>query len=380
MTPSDDLSPVTVEHVELVRVRLPLARPFRTSFGTQTERDALLVHVVATESDGWGECAAPTAPVYSDEFVEGAALVLRDHLIPASLVDRRVTADRAERAIAHLHGHRMARTALLAAVVDAQLVASETSLAAHLGATRDRVPAGVSVGIPEGGTRQLVEHVAGYLEDGYVRIKAKIEPGVDVEPMRALRDTFGPGLSLQVDANGAYDADEPDHLAVLQQLDQLGLMMIEQPYGPDRIRDHARLAATLDTPVCLDESIVDTVGARDAIEAGACGIVNVKVGRVGGLREAVAIRDVCASLGVPVWCGGMLETGVGRAVNVALAALDGFDLPGDVSASDRYFAQDLTEPFELVDGYVTVPRVPGIGRRPLDDMLAGADRQTVVLP
>lgn len=376
--PTNGLAPVSIEHVELVRVRLPLARPFRTSFGTQTERDALLVHVTAAESDGWGECAAPAAPVYSDEFVDGAALVLRDHLVPAGLAERRATAGGVASAIAHLHGHRMARTALLAAITDAQLVAAGTSLADHLGATRDRVPAGVSVGIPEGGAAQLVDHVAGYLDQGYVRIKAKVEPGFDVGAMQSLRDAFGSGLALQVDANGAYDPDDRIHRAALDGLDELGLTMIEQPYGADRIRDHARLAAGLDTPLCLDESIVDAVRARDAIEAGACRIVNVKVGRVGGLAEAVAVRDVCASLGVPVWCGGMLETGVGRAVNVALAALDNFDLPGDVSASDRYFARDLTEPFVLDDGHVAVPRQPGIGRRPLDDMLDGARRDTVV--
>jgi o-succinylbenzoate synthase len=367
-------APIAVDAVDLVRVVLPLVRPFRTSFGTQTERDVLLVRVRTADGDGWGECVTPAAPVYSEEFTDGAALVLRDHLVPRVLAPgRELTADAVHERLLAVHGHRMARAALEMAVLDAQLRAAGTSLARHLGATVRRVPAGVSVGIPAGGVPELVEQVAGYLDDGYLRIKAKVEPGFDVVPVAALRERFGPDLALQIDANGGYDPDEPAHLAALDALDELGLRMLEQPFAAGRVRDHARHAARWRTPVCLDESITDPVAARDAVETGAAAVVNIKLGRVGGLRPAVAIRDVCAPRGIPVWCGGMLETGVGRAANVALAALPGFLEPGDTSASDRYWREDLTEPFVLEGGHLVVPGTPGIGRAPLPERLRDAE-------
>ena len=376
---SSTLPPVAVTAIDLVRVVLPLLRPFTTSFGRQTERTVLLVRVRGgaaddTEVVGWGECVTPAAPVYSEEFTDGAALVLRDHLVPTLLRrGREVGADEVGTRLRHLHGHRMARAALEVAVLDAQLRAVDRSLAEHLGAVRDRVPAGVSVGIPDGGTAALLEQVAGYLAEGYLRIKVKVEPGFDVAPVTALRESFGPECALQVDANAAYDAHDPGHLAALDALDELGLQMLEQPFGPARLRDHARHAARWRTPVCLDESIHDAADATDAIALGACRIVNVKLGRVGGLAEAVAIRDRCRAAGVPVWCGGMLETGIGRAANVALAAIEGFDLPADTSASDRYWSQDLTEPFHLRDGHLEVPTGPGIGREPRPEALRDAE-------
>ena len=373
------LEPVEVTAVDLVRVSMPLVRPFTTSFGRQTERAVLLVRVRCaghdgTEVVGWGECVTPAAPVYSEEFTDGAALVLRDHLVPTLLQGSREvgTEDIGDR-LGHLHGHRMARAALELALLDAQLRAADRPLADHLGAVRDRVPAGVSVGIPDDGIAGLVEQVAGYLDEGYLRIKVKVEPGFDVAPVTVLRETFGTGCALQVDANAAYDADDPDHLAALDALDELGLEMLEQPFGAARLRDHARHAARWRTPVCLDESIHDAADAADAIAMGACGIVNIKLGRVGGMAEAVAIRDRCRAAGIPVWCGGMLETGIGRAANVALAATEGFDLPADTSASDRYWREDLTEPFHLVDGHLAVPTGPGIGRVPRADALRDAE-------
>jgi O-succinylbenzoate synthase len=367
------LPPVTLELVELVRVHVPLVRPFRTSFGTQDARDVLLVHVRGDGHDGWGECVTPEAPVYSEEFTDGAALVLRDHLVPRLLAGgATVAAEDVHHRLRGVHGHRMARAAVEVAVLDAQLRAASRSLADHLGAVTDRVPAGVSVGIPDGGVPALLDQVAGYLDEGYLRVKAKVAPGWDVAAMAAVRERFGPELALQVDANAGYDPDEPEHLAVLDGLDELGLVLIEQPFAPDRLRDHARLAARWDTPLCLDESITGPVRARDAVEMGAASIVNIKLGRVGGLLPSVAIRDVCRDRAVPVWCGGMLETGVGRAANVALAALDGFRLPGDTSASDRYVARDLTEPFVLRDGHLDVPSGPGIGRVPLPDAMTDA--------
>jgi o-succinylbenzoate synthase len=372
MTPAP-LPPVHVEAVELVRVSLPLVTPFRTSFGRQTERDALLVHVRSETADGWGECVTPAAPVYSEEWTDGAALALRQHLVPGLLAaGAEVTAEEVATRLLGVKGNRMAKAALEVALLDAQLRTTGSNLAVHLGALRDRVPAGVSVGIPDGGTPELLDLIEGYVDAGYRRIKAKVAPGIDVGPMRAVRERFGPDLPLQVDANAGYDPHEPTHLAALAELDELGLVQIEQPFGADRLRDHARLAARLHTPICLDESIVDVGRAIDAVETGACGIVNVKPGRVGGLLAAVAIHDACVERGIPVWCGGMLETGIGRAANVAFAALPGCTLPGDTSASDRYFAEDLTEPFVLEDGEVAVPTGPGLGREPRPELLAGA--------
>jgi len=376
--PLPPLPPITIDGIELVRVDLPLVRPFRTSFGTQTSRDILLVRVKADGLDGWGECVTPAAPVYSEEFTDGAALVLRDHLVPRLLANGpAVSAEDVGTRLAGFHGHRMAKAALELAVLDAQLQAAQLPLARYLDAEVSRVPAGVSVGIPDGGTGELLDQVAGYLDDGYVRIKAKVEPGFDAVPMEALRERFGQDLRFQVDANAAYDPDDGEHLTALDRLDQLGMTMIEQPFAPDRLRDHARLAIRCTTPICLDESIHDAVRARDAIESGAAGIINIKVGRVGGILESVRVRDMCQERGVPVWCGGMLESGIGRAVNVALSALPGFAFPGDTSASDRYWAEDLTEPFVLEDGHLTVPSVPGIGRTPRAEMLANARRERV---
>jgi o-succinylbenzoate synthase len=358
------LPPSTVGAVELVRIDLPLVRPFRTSFGLQTTRDVLLVRVATDDGvEGWGECVTTAAPVYSEEFTDGAALVLRDHLVPRLLADdRSVSAEEAIARLRGVRGQRMAKAALEAAMLDAQLRSAGRSLADHLGATRDRVPVGVSVGIPDGGVPELLDQIAGYLDEGYLRIKAKVMPGFDAEAMAAVRDHFGDGLALQVDANAAYDPDDPDHLAALDGLDELDLTMIEQPFDPDRLADHAAVASRWRTPVCLDESITDVVRARDAIDAGATTIVNIKPGRVGGLLESVAIHDLCRDLDIPVWCGGMLETGVGRAAAVALSALPGFRLPGDTSASGRYYAEDVTEPFTLDDGHLAVPDGPGIGR------------------
>jgi o-succinylbenzoate synthase len=367
------LPPIAVRRIELVRTERPLVRPFRTSFGTQSTRSVLLVRVRTADLDGWGECVTPAAPVYSEEYTDGAALVLREHLVPRLLAAGRDlgAADVGAR-LAGIRGNHMARAALEAAVLDAQLRSAGLSLAHHLGAQTSRVPAGVSVGIPEGGAAELIDQIEGYLDQGYVRIKAKVAPGFDVAAMEAVRGRLGPSLPLQVDGNAGYDPDDAEHVAALTGLDQLGLTMIEQPFGADRIRDHARFAARWHTPVCLDESIRDATRARDAVESGAAAIVNIKPGRVGGILEAVRVRDVCRERGVGVWCGGMLETGIGRAVNVALSALDGFRFPGDVSASDRYWAEDLTEPFVLEDGHITVPSDPGIGRSPRPDALEDA--------
>jgi o-succinylbenzoate synthase len=351
--------------VELRRVALPLVTPFRTSFGVERDRDVLLVRAVSDGADGWGECVAAAEPRYSSEYADGAADVLRRFLVPAVAVAGDLEPEAVASATAFVKGHRMAKAALELAVLDAWLRARGQPLAGYLGATRDRVPAGVSVGIMDS-VPQLLEAVAGYLEQGYLRIKLKIEPGWDLEPVAAVRERFGDDLLLQVDANAAYTLADADHLAGL---DRFGLLLIEQPLAEDDLVGHAELAGRLATPICLDESITSAKAAVDAVGLGACRIVNVKAGRVGGYLEARRLHDACRRRRVPLWCGGMLETGIGRAANVALAALPGFTLPGDTSASDRYYRQDLTAPFVLTDGHLEVPTGPGIGVEPIPEVL-----------
>jgi o-succinylbenzoate synthase len=368
--------------VELHRVLMPLVGPFRTSFGTQTEREVLLVRVRTDAADGWGECVAMSEPSYSSEYLDGVAGVLRRFLVPA--VATRAAGPYGLRArdvlpaCAAVKGHPMATAALEAAVLDAELRTRGESFGAFLGVQRDRVPCGVSVGIMDS-VPELVEAVGRYLEQGYLRIKLKIEPGFDVAPVRAVRERFGDDLLLQVDANAAYDLVDAAHLA---RLDDFGLLLVEQPLADDDLRQHAELARLLRTPICLDESIESAKDAADAIVLGACRVINIKPGRVGGYLEAVRVHDVCRAHGVPVWCGGMLETGVGRGANVALAALPGCTLPGDTSASDRYYARDVTEPFVLHDGHLPVSAEPGLGPHPLPEALRdlGTGQESLPLP
>jgi O-succinylbenzoate synthase len=350
--------------VEIRTVEVPLVAPFRTSFGTETVRRALLVRAVTDDAEGWGECGAGTGPFYSSEYTEAAADVLERVLVPMVAQVEHLDAHRVAPALQSVRGHRMAKAALETAVLDADLRGRGVSFAHALGAVRDRVPCGVSVGITES-IPALLDVVEGYLADGYLRIKLKIEPGWDVEPVRAVRERFGDVL-LQVDANTAYRRGHTRHLA---QLDDFDLLLLEQPLPEDDLLGHAELARSVRTPICLDESIVSARAAADAITLGACSIVNIKPGRVGGYLEARRIHDVASAHGIPVWCGGMLETGLGRAANLALAALPGFTLPGDTSASERYYATDLTEPFVLEDGHLSVPTGPGLGVSPLPDVL-----------
>jgi len=361
-----------LEAIELRRIGLPLVSPFRTSFGTETCRDVLLLRVVTDEAEGWGECVAMSDPLYSSEYVEAASDVLTRFLIPAVAAQERLDASLVGRVLAPFKGHRMAKAALEMAVLDAELRASGRPFARELGAVRDRVPCGVSVGIMNS-IGELLDAVRGYVEDGYVRIKLKIEPGWDVEPVRAVREQFGDDLLLQVDANTAYTLQDARHLA---KLDEFDLLLMEQPLPEEDVLGHAELAKLVRTPICLDESITSARTAAAAIALGACSIINIKPGRVGGYLEARRIHDVAAAHGIAVWCGGMLETGIGRAANVALAALPGFTLPGDTSASDRYYKTDITEPFVLADGHLDVPSGPGIGIAPLPSELAAVTTGT----
>jgi len=370
--------------VELVRVAMPLVSPFRTSFGTETSRDVLLLRVELDGATGWGECVAGDHPYYSSEYVVAAADVLRSYLVPAlraadataRAAGGSLTPSAVAPALARVKGHRMAKAALETAVLDAWLRARGTAFGDFLGATRATVPCGVSVGIMDS-VPELLDAVEGYLAEGYVRIKLKIEPGWDVAPVRAVRERFGDDVLLQVDANTAYTLHDAPQLA---RLDPFGLLLIEQPLDEEDVRGHAELARRVRTPICLDESIVSARAAADAIALGACSIVNVKPGRVGGYLESRRIHDVCAAHGVPVWCGGMLETGIGRAANLALAALPGFTLPGDTSGSGRYYATDVTEPFALAGGTLTVPVGPGIGIEPLPEVLADVVTARELLP
>jgi o-succinylbenzoate synthase len=357
-----------IRGVEILTVSLPLVRPFRTSFGESTDKECVLVRVATDDAEGWGECVADREPDFSSEFNAGVAHVLRSFLVPALFRARDLDdAERLADVFAFVRGHPMAKAALINAVLDAQLRAAGISLASFLGVDRDRdrVACGVSVGITRT-TETLLDQVEGYLADGYRRIKLKIAPGFDVDRVRAVRERW-PGILLSVDANAAYTLEDGE---VFRALDDLDLLMIEQPLHHDDLVDHAMLQSAIRTDVCLDESIKRPADASAAIALGACRIVNVKQGRVGGLLAAREVHDRCRAAGVPVWCGGMLETGVGRAANLALAAMPNFTLPGDTSPSARYFREDLTEPFVMDrDGTMPVPSAPGIGVEPIRERL-----------
>ena len=355
-----------LEALSVHTVEIPLVSAFTTSFGTQQARTVLLVRAITDRSEGWGECVTIVDPVYTSEYTAGARQVILDYLAPAVLAQPEVDVHDLGGRMAHVIGHQMAKSAVETAILDAYLRGIGMSLSAFLGGVRDRVACGVSVGIAPS-IDALLEQVRGYLDDGYLRIKLKIKPGWDVAPVSAVREAFGSDLLLSVDANTAYGPGTERQLLALEEFD---LLMIEQPYPADDIDAHIRLAGRTSTAICLDESITSARTTASAIRQGACSIVNIKPGRVGGYLESRRIHDVSEAHGVPVWCGGMLETGVGRAANVALAALPGFVLPNDTSASARYFARDLTEPFVLEDGHLRVPTGPGIGVDVIPDRLA----------
>jgi len=353
------------EAVELRRVRLPLVRPFVTSAGTVEAREAVLVRLLTNDGEGWGECVAMGGPHYTSEYVEAAEHVLRHHLAPRWLAAGERSADDVAQVLGPVQGHPMAKAALEMAALDAELRAAGRSMAERLGGVRAEVDCGVAVGVAPS-IDALLDEVAGYLDQGYRRIKLKVQPGADLDPVAAVRERFG-DVPLQVDANGAYQVQDWPLLAALDPFD---LLLIEQPLPPDDLLGSAEVARRVRTPICLDESITSAAVAATALAVKACSVVNLKPGRVGGLLEAVRIHDLCRGAGIPVWCGGMLETGIGRAANLALAALPGFSLPGDLSGSDRYFVRDITDPFVPVDGRLRVPTGPGLGVTPDLDALA----------
>lgn len=360
---------MTIELIRLHRLHIPLVRPFRTSFGTEVVRDVILVEAVSTDgTHGWGECSTMSWPGYSYEYSDTAVDVITTHLLPAlkEVTDADDPAD-VRAALEIVRGHPMAKSAVSTALLDVWLRERSISLSSYLGATRERIDCGVSVGIPPSESiAELVDEVAGYVDAGYRRIKLKIEPGWDLAPLAAVRERW-PGIPLQTDANQAYTRADADHLA---SLDQFALLLHEQPLPEDDWYGHALISEACRTPICMDESILSAASAESALVFGAASIINIKPGRVGGYLTARDIHDVCRARSAPVWCGGMLETGIGRAANVALAALPGFTLPGDTSASSRYYEVDVTEPFVLDDGQLTVPTGPGIGVVPRVDVLA----------
>lgn len=348
---------IRIERAALHLVEMPLVAPFVTSFGEERVRQALLLALTADGSIGWGECVAGSGPWYSAETVETARHVILDFALPLLAGKSVARPGDLPRLLAPIRGHPMAKAAVEAAVWDLYAQQQAKPLAEVLGATRKLVPAGVSVGI-QPDIAALVRRVSSYVEEGYQRVKLKVKPGWDVEPVAAVRAKF-PDLPLSVDANAAYTLGDASHLRTL---DRFGLLMVEQPLDHDDLVGHARLAQTLTTPICLDESIASPHRAWEALELEACRIINVKQGRIGGLSAALEVHELAQERGVPLWCGGMLETGIGRALNAALAGLPGFTLPHDISATDRYYHEDVAvPPFRLERGFIRVPERPGLG-------------------
>jgi len=364
-----------LRRLTLREVHLKLLSPFQTSFGTSDLRRILLLEVEADGATGWGESTAGENPFYSYETVETAWLILRDYLWPVVRNTEIAAADVWD-TLAGVRGHNMAKAALETAIWDAEAKQKNVSLAKLLGGTREEIPCGVSIGI-QPTIAGLIAKVEEALAAGYQRIKIKIKPGSDIEPVRALREKF-PRVRLMVDANSAYSLNDAP---LLKQLDAFHLMMIEQPLGWDDIYSHAKLQRQIETPICLDECIHDLEHARAAIEAGACRIINIKLGRVGGHTAARRMHDLCQEKSIPVWCGGMLESGIGRAHNIAMSSLANFSLPGDVSASRRYWAEDIIEPEVEVSrqGRIRVPTAPGIGYLPRLDRIESLAKRREVL-
>lgn len=347
-----------ISRVSLYHLSMPLKTSFETSFGRIHERECILLEVQAGDLVGYGECVADRDPGYSYETASTAWQILRDFLVPATLGKNLDEPGDLAGCVAAVRGHPMAKAGLEMALWDLRGKQEGVSLQELLGGERRQVEVGVSIGIQES-TGQLLDVVAAYVERGYRRVKIKIKPGRDVAEATALRRSF-PDLRLQVDANSAYTLETA---AALRPLDDLDLLLIEQPLAEDDLWDHRQLQAQFSTPICLDESILSARHARQALDMGACRIVNIKAGRVGGLTAAKAIHDLCLEREAPVWCGGMLETGVGRAANLALASLPGFRLPGDISATERYYHEDITnERFHLnPDSTIDLPVGPGLG-------------------
>lgn len=347
------ITEITIRHLQM-----KLKAPFTTSFGTFTNRDFLLLE--AKDADGtvgWGESVAFHAPWYNEETLQTNWHMLEEFLIPLILNKELKHPDEVNEIFAAIRKNNMAKSTLEGAVWDIYAQQTNQPLAKALGGTKEKIEVGISIGIQKS-IEELVTLVDGYINEGYKRMKVKIKPSWDVDVMRTLREKF-PDTAIMADANSAYRLEDID---LLKQLDDFDLTMIEQPLASDDIIDHAQLQKELKTPICLDESIHSLEDARKAVELGSTKIINIKIGRVGGLTEAKKIHDYCAENGIPVWCGGMLESGIGRSHNVALTTLPNFLLPGDTAGSSRYWEKDIITPEVIAEnGYITVPTTAGIG-------------------
>jgi O-succinylbenzoate synthase len=355
-----------IEAITLREIQMPLVHFFETSFGRTYSRRILLVTVQDSGLQGWAECVAGEDPFYSSEWIESAWSVIASYLAPM-LLGRSIEQGReAPALLARVRGHRMAKAALENALWDAEACQKEQPLWKLLGGSRREIACGVSIGIQDS-PEQLLDKIHTELDAGYRRIKLKVKPGWDLNILERVRARW-PGILLSVDANSAYTLDQIEHL---RKFDQFNLLMIEQPLWNDDIYYHTRLQKELRTAICLDESIENARDAACAVESGACRIINIKVGRVGGFTEAKKVHDVASANKVPVWCGGMLESGIGRAHNVALSTLENFKLPGDVSASRRYWKEDIIEPEVKVssEGFITIKDEPGTGYRIREDLI-----------
>ncbi|HKP70073.1 MAG TPA: o-succinylbenzoate synthase [Pyrinomonadaceae bacterium] len=349
-----------LEKIELREIELPLKNAFETSFGVTTKRRVIVVKV--TDADGavgFGECTAMERPFYNHETVDSAWSTITTCIVPLLASAHVSSADEVGSALSPIQGNRMAVAAVETAIWDLEAKRFSKPLWSHIGGTLSEINCGVSIGLQES-PEHLVERVAAELSSGYQRIKVKIKPGKDVEFVKAVRNVY-PDITLSADANSAYDLTKD--IATLRELDNFDLLMIEQPLTAGDLLDHAKLQRSLKTAICLDESITSLRDALQALEMGACRIINIKLGRVGGHTAARKIQALAKEKEIPVWCGGMLETGIGRAHNIAMSTLDGFTLPGDVSASSRYWEQDIIDPPVVVSdhGTITAPSSPGIG-------------------
>lgn len=358
-----------IERIELRIIEMKLVEPFETSFGREEKRPAIIVSAMSDGTVGWGECVAGSGPWYSYETIQTAWHVIGDYLVPALFESDLSHPEELPKRWERVRGHPMAKAGLEAALWDLFAKMGKISLSGMFGGTKNRIESGISIGIQRD-LPALLAIIERRLGQGYRRVKLKIKPGWDVEIIKAARGRF-PEIPLMADANSAYTLND---IAIFKKLDEYDLLMIEQPFSYEDLVDHAELQGEIRTPICLDESVKSPEDARRALQLGSCRIINIKPGRVGGPSNARRIHDLCVAKHVPVWCGGMLETGIGRAHNVALASLPGFTLPNDLSASDRYYLEDLIEPAFVLnsDGTLSVPQGVGIGVTIREERLAQA--------
>lgn len=368
---------IKIERLEIREINLPLVHFFETSFGRTERRRILLTKVFCDEAVGYGECTTGEAPLFSHETIDTAWIIIKGILSPIAIGRNWTSPSEIGQWFKPIRGHQMARASVENACWDLTARVKNIPLYELLGGTLREIPCGVSIGIQDT-PQQLLEKIRTEVEAGYRRIKIKIKPGWDFDIIKQIRQHY-PDILLSVDANSAYTLAD---INLLKSFDKFNLLMIEQPLGYDDIVDHSRLQKQISTAICLDEPITSLDKARKAIEMESCRIINIKLGRVSGFSEAIKIHNYCYEHNIPVWCGGMLESGIGRSHNIALSTLPGFSLPGDVSASKRYYEEDIIEPPVTVneDGFISVPQVPGAGYEPKEDYIERITVRKEVFP